>query len=146
MIAARQGHVEAVELLLSTPGVDPHQLADVSGFNVLMVAAARGHVEVLRLLLLLVPTLDPNYTAFEGQTALVLAIVHNRMEVVRELIPLVDINKADDMGMTVLMLAADKGNVRCGSFSAAPAWMSTSFAANLDTKKRPSTMRRAERA
>lgn len=111
LIAVHQGHLEAVRLLLETPGVDPHIVHKHTGFNILMIAAARGHLAVVGLLLSAVPDLDVNFVARLGQTAIVLAIMNRHIEIFKFLLPLVNVNLADDRGMTVLMLVSERASV-----------------------------------
>ena len=51
MIAAVNGHVEAVKLLLAQEGVNPDKAVQANGATALMLASKNGHVEVVKLLL-----------------------------------------------------------------------------------------------
>ena len=79
-LAAECGHMEVVELLLATDGVDPTS-KDNCGQTPLSYAAEEGHVDVVKLLLD-IPGVDPNEEDDDLQTPLTYAAISGHADVV----------------------------------------------------------------
>ncbi|KAJ3595908.1 hypothetical protein NHX12_002320 [Muraenolepis orangiensis] len=116
IIAARNGHVKVVRLLLEHYRVDPEQTGTVrfdgyviDGATALWCAAGAGHLEVVRLLV--GHRAKVNHTTVTNSTPLRAACFDGRLDIVRFLVE----NQAD-MGITnkyhntCLMIAAYKGH------------------------------------
>ena len=80
--AAREGHADAVEELLKTPGIDVNA-TDESGNTALLEAARFGHDHVARVLL--ASGADTKVRDKDGKTPLMLAIAGGHDEVVMAL-------------------------------------------------------------
>jgi len=116
--AALEGHLEVVQLLLSTPGIEPNKAEPSEGLTPLFGASQEGHVDVVRELLSH-PKTDPNqalthdsFFTKEGATPLLAASVKGNDAVVKELLshPQTDPNQADKWGATPLWVASEKGH------------------------------------
>ncbi|MCP4748815.1 MAG: ankyrin repeat domain-containing protein [Desulfobacteraceae bacterium] len=110
-LAAHEGHIEVVKLLLSHPNIDVNQ-ADNNGITLLHLAARRGHVEIVKLLLSR-PGIDVNKADNYGWTPLSMAAGRGHVEIVKFLLsrPGIDVNKADKWSQTPLYWAAEYGHV-----------------------------------
>ncbi|KAG1673305.1 hypothetical protein FOA52_002585 [Chlamydomonas sp. UWO 241] len=123
MIAARNGHAEAMRLLLDRKPANAGAMlvaADGHGRTPLVMAAAGGHVDAMRLLLehpfadaaSMLETPDSR-----GRTALTVAAMHGHVDAMRLLVDHPSANPADLLmrtdshGDTALMLAAWRGHV-----------------------------------
>jgi ankyrin repeat protein len=80
--AAREGHADAVEELLKTPGIEVNA-RDESGNTALLEAARFGHDHVARVLL--AAGADVKMRDKDGKTPLMLAVAGGHDEVVRVL-------------------------------------------------------------
>uniref|UniRef100_A0A0A9W135 Uncharacterized protein n=1 Tax=Lygus hesperus TaxID=30085 RepID=A0A0A9W135_LYGHE len=110
IVAAHQGHVNIVRLLLNN-GAD-HDLVDAWGYNALMKAAACGHTSIFRLVLRKSNSLLCN-TFMGKQTCLTEAATFGKTEIVKLCLEY-DIQIIDTpvelSGMTPLMLAVLGGH------------------------------------
>lgn len=108
-VAAEEGHLEVVELLLRTGRADEDiNSTDIRGRTPLVAATEGGHVAVAKLL---IETGKTDVDAAEyGQTPLILAAKHGHSDIVRSLIEtgVANIDSANSCGETPL-LAAVKG-------------------------------------
>eukprot|EP00439_Symbiodinium_sp_Y106_P013121 s2957_g1.t3 len=111
MMAAQEGHVEFVRLLLETNAdKDYVDFANQSGITALVMASRQGHVEVVRLLL--AAGADKNLIMSDGFTSLMVAAQEGRAEVVRLLVAeRAELNIANNVGVTSLMIASHRGHV-----------------------------------
>jgi len=105
ILAARNGHCEAVQRLLDT-NADPN-LQDSDGATALIYAAAHGHAEVADRLLLM-PNINANAQDNDGMTALMYAARNGRIGILKKLLLAKDAdrNSQDKRGLTALMHAA----------------------------------------
>lgn len=89
-------------------GASPDAQA-VNGWTPLMVACVKGNLEVIKLLLK--SGGNVNVADIYGWTPLMRAVDRNRIEVVKLLLEIqpVDVNAANDQGITALHFAAEKG-------------------------------------
>ena len=126
MLAAKNGHLDVVRVLLSNPDVDvdfqnyPRTQADQAAFETecegfpditaLMFAASRGHIEIVKELL--EHKADANLRHSEGATALILAAVGDHTEIVDLLVrtPNIDCRLAHDDGFNAIYHAFKEGN------------------------------------
>ena len=109
-VAALQGHLEVVALLLEHPGIDV-SAASNNGRTALHMAASLGHLEVVAVLLEH-PGVDVSAATNMGLTALHLAALQGRLETVKLLLehPGVDVRATSNDGETALHLAALHGH------------------------------------
>ncbi|TFK21252.1 hypothetical protein FA15DRAFT_672753 [Coprinopsis marcescibilis] len=114
-LAAANGHVETVQLLIQVTGIDI-RCPDNRGWSPLIWASAQGHVQVVNLLLELV---DAAHVNAGRPTALMQAARNGHTEVMKSLLCIqgIDVNvrepgKADRVGRSALDLAAyyDRGD------------------------------------
>ncbi|KAI0101307.1 ankyrin repeat-containing domain protein [Nemania sp. FL0031] len=115
-VAAGLGHKRVVQILLSTPGINPNS-KDRHGRTPLMTAAAGGQVKIVKRLLRVVG-IDLNIQNRYGQTALCSAAMSSSTraaEVMRVLIKIPDIkiDLANNIARTALSLAMGHGRVEC---------------------------------
>jgi ankyrin repeat protein len=99
-LAARDGRVDLVPLLLKVDGINPNF---VDGSTPLILAAANGHIDVVQLLLK-IEGIDVNLQDWSGGTAFYQAVCHYQYEVVELLLKRDDIdpNLPDNKGRTAL--------------------------------------------
>ncbi len=107
MRAAFVGYPKIVELLLATNKVDISKQGKF-GYTVLMVAAIRGHLKVVELLLA-TNKVEINKQSKFGYTALMFAAVRGHLKAVELLLAEeAEVDRQDNSGKTVLMLAAGR--------------------------------------
>ncbi len=106
MLAVKYGHPEMVQILLATPEINVNA-ADNEGYTALILAADKGHTETVQILLA-AGSKDQKALNFQ----LIEAAKNGHMETVKALIDKgADVaNAADEDGLTVLVVAAQKGH------------------------------------
>jgi Fem-1 family protein b len=119
LIAARNGHVKVVEILLTQYGVDPEQTGTVKfdgytsdGACALWWAACHGHINVIKTLL--AHGADVNHTTASNSiyTPLRVACFEGLLDVVALLLDRgADIHISNKFGNTCLMIASYKGHL-----------------------------------
>lgn len=110
--AAWKGHLEVVQLLLSTPGIYPNKATTADRVTPLFMASQEGHEDIVRALLA-DKRVDPNIPRTEWKdTPLIMAAIKERVEVVKILLrcPKVDITPRDKEGDNALDEAKKNGN------------------------------------
>ena len=109
-IAAINGNVEIVQLLLTTKSLNANSTIKDGEFA-LTLAARRGHFSVMKLLLN-DGRVSVNQTTKFGHTALTIAAFNGRTKVVEQLLmdQRVEVNQNDDFGNSALILAAFNGH------------------------------------
>ncbi|KAG1674741.1 hypothetical protein FOA52_013577 [Chlamydomonas sp. UWO 241] len=123
MLAAQNGHLEAVSMLLAHPSADAAAMrmhASLGGATALTLAAQNGHADAMRLLID-DPTADAAvmlvHANADGDTALVLAARSGHVDAVRLLLdhpvaaPAAMMMLTNSDGSTALMAAAEHGHV-----------------------------------
>ena len=109
MLAASEGHLEVVELLLNTWAYAFKNAEDSNGNTALMLAASEGHLEVVELLLKV--GANKEATDNDGQTALILAASKGHLEVVKMLLKAgAKVDATSIKGATALIFAATEGH------------------------------------
>ena len=109
LVAAREGHLEIVRLLLEA-GADKDAATTTDGATALLLAAFQGHLEVVRLLL--EAGADKDSATTDGATALLVADREGHLEIVRLLLEAgADKDAATTDGATALLLAAFQGHL-----------------------------------
>ncbi|MBP0029761.1 ankyrin repeat domain-containing protein [Roseofilum sp. Guam] len=99
MLAAREGHVDMVNLLLSA-GANPN-LDDLAGGEVPFYFSGSYHTDFLK---------QHGYQA--GRTALMLAVEASHLNVIEALLAAKpDLNQQDGLNVTALMIACEKGHL-----------------------------------
>ena len=105
LIACKNGHAEAVKLLLAQDGIEINK-ENSDGETPLFMACFYGHAEAVKLLLAH-PGIDINIASSKGTTPLVMACQKGHVEAVKLLLahPGIEINKASPDGFTPLHIA-----------------------------------------
>ena len=111
--ASATGHADVVELLLNNHLLDVNKLSQTrDDGNALMVAASKGDTQILGFLLGHNKININLGDAAEGRTALHYATSSGYSTIIQQLlmVPEIDINKANSVGETALMIGSFKGN------------------------------------
>lgn len=115
-VAARRGHLDCVQALLSDPRIDVNLKATGArqGRTALSFAAGSGRTDICAILLRRVDC-RPDEASFRGMTPLFYAVLAEQLPVVTMLTALpstrVDVNHRDKGGCTALLHAAKSGTI-----------------------------------
>lgn len=112
MIAASEGNIQVVELLLNTPFLNIN-LQNNDGWTALMFAITNGHYHIVRMILA-APGLKINLADREGNTALMcIGVCPDAEDILKLLLKTryIDVNAKNNKGTTPLMFAAGRGSV-----------------------------------
>jgi ankyrin repeat protein len=119
LVAAKNGHIEVVRLLLEK-GAAVNEARTTDGLTSLITAADRGHLEVVQLLLEKGAAVN-QARSYDGTTALIVATEHGSMPIVRLLLLKgAAVNQSKNDGRTALFMGSYRDQidlVRC-AFSA----------------------------
>ena len=109
-LACEKGHVDVVNALLSTDGIDINQ-SKSGGSTPLHIACLYGHLNVVNALLR-IDGIDLNQSNVNRETPLYIACEEGYLDVVNALISMdgIDINQANISGMTPLAIAEEEEN------------------------------------
>ncbi len=111
VIAAEKGHIETVQVLLTTPGINIDAANNKDGSTALMFAAQNGHTNIVNTLIDKGADVNAANNKY-GSTALMFAALCGNTEIVNNLIDKdANVNATDKDGLTALMITAATGHV-----------------------------------
>ena len=112
MLAARDGHIEIMKVLLAHARVDANQASSDTGRTSLWVACYSGYAAVVKLLLAHAGIFPNQARTDSGKTPLYIACQNGHAAVVKLLLAHdgIAVNKATDMGVTPICIACTAGH------------------------------------